>query len=456
VYDLAIIGGGPGGYAAALYAQNFDLRTVLVTRERVGGTCLLRGCIPAKTWLEAAHVFRTVARAGEFGVRVEAPGFDWSAAAARTTGVVDGLVRGLDGLLRRRGVEIRPGRGRLVSEGVEVRTEDGGVETVPARHVVVATGSVPRALPGYVVDGRRIVTSDHALGWREPPGRVAIIGAGAIGAEFASLLADLGVEVHLLEMMDQILPGMEPEAAKAVGRTFRKKGVTVRTGIRVDPPVLHEDRVVVPFGGESVEVDVVLVAVGRAPFTEGAGLEAAGVRMEGGAVVVDRETMLTSIPGVYAVGDVVAGTPQLAHVGFAEGIAAVTHLATGEAAPVPYEAVPMVVYTHPEVAQVGLTEAQARAGGRAVRTETHAMRGIGRAIIHGETGGLVKLVVSEDGPIVGATVVDPQAGEVIHELMYTVGWEAYPEEAAAFIHAHPTVSEAIGETLLAAVGHPLH
>lgn len=456
MYDVAIIGGGPGGYAAALYAHNFGLSVALVEKERIGGTCLLRGCIPAKAWLQTAEVYATVRRAGEFGVVAGEPAMDWPAALQRKNQVVDGLVKGLGGLLKARNAEILDGFGMIVPGGVEVRAADGSKRILEAKHTIVATGSIPRTIPGYDFDGQRIVSSDHALDWTAQPGRVAVIGAGAIGAEFASFLGDLGSEVYLFEMVDQVVPGMEPEAAKVLDRSFRKKGVKVHTGVGVGPASIGAGGVVVPFGEESVEVDVVLVAVGRAPVTRGVGLDAVGVSTVDGFVAVDPGTMETSAPGVYAVGDIVAGTPQLAHVGFAEGMAAITHIATGESAPVDYRAIPLVVYTHPEVASVGLTEASARAAGYDVEVTTHGMRGVGRSIIVGETGGTVKVVWEKDGPILGATVADAAAGELIHELMYAVGWEALPREAAAFIHAHPTVSEAIGETLLAAAGRPLH
>jgi dihydrolipoamide dehydrogenase len=456
VYDVVIVGGGPGGYAAALYAHNFGLSVALVEKERLGGTCLLRGCIPAKTWLQAADVFTTIKRSEEFGIKSSDPVLDWPEALARKNKVVDGLVKGLTGLLKGRKVDMKDGFGRIVEGGVEVTSGDGSVEVLATRSVIVATGSVPRAIPGYEPDGVRIVTSDEALDWTSQPDRVAVIGAGAIGAEFASFLADVGSEVHLFEVFDQVLPGMEPEAAKVLDRAFRRKGVKVRTGVEVGPARPTDSGIVVPFGDDSVEVDTVLVAVGRAPVTEGIGLEEAGIEVDRGFVAVNRETMETAKSGVYAVGDIVPGTPQLAHVAFAEAIAAVTHIATGETAPVDYRAVPMVVYTHPEVASVGLTEAQAVDQGYEVEATTHGVRGIGRSIIRGETGGTVKIVAEAGGPILGATVADPLAGEVIHELMYAVGWEALPDEAAAFIHAHPTVSEAIGETLLTAAGRSLH
>lgn len=456
MYDVVVLGGGPGGYAAALYAHNFGLSVAMVEKGRIGGTCLLRGCIPAKAWLHTADVFTTVKRSSEFGVNSSEPTLDWPAALDRKNQVVDGLVRGLSGLLSSRNVDIKQGHGRVVEGGVAVTSPDGGEETLAARSVILATGSVPRSIPGYEFDGVRVISSDEALDWIEQPGRVAVIGGGAIGCEFASFLADVGSEVHVFEMLDQILPGMEPEAAKALGRSFRKAGVKVRTGVAVGPPEFTETGVRVPVGDDSVEVDVVLVATGRAPVTEGIGLEAAGIRTDRGFVPVDQATMATTRPGVYAVGDIVAGTPQLAHVAFAEAIAAVTHIATGSTASVDYNAVPMIVYTHPEIAAVGLTEAQAREQGYDVVVADHGMRGVGRSIILGETGGTVKIIAERDGAILGATVADPAAGELIHELMYAVGWEALPAEAASFIHAHPTVSEAVGETLLSLAGRPLH
>ncbi|MFQ5553964.1 MAG: dihydrolipoyl dehydrogenase [Acidimicrobiia bacterium] len=454
--DVVIIGGGPGGYAAALYAHNFGLRTALVEKERVGGTCLLRGCIPAKSWLRTAEVFGLVRKAADFGVVTDEPKVDWAAALARKNTTVERLVKGLGGLLASRDVEIVNGFGRLEAGGVEVTDTDGGSRRLDAESVILATGSSPRSIPGYPVDGRLIVTSDEALDWEHQPGRVAIIGAGAIGCEFASLLGDLGSEVHLFEMLDQILPGMEPEAAKTLGRELRKKGVKVHTGVELAPADLGEDQVRVPFGSDAVEVDVVLVAVGRAPATGDLGLESTSVETAGGFIVVDPETQRTAEPGIFAVGDIVSGTPALAHVAFAEAISAVTFAATGNTAPVDYRAIPLVVYTHPEVASVGMTEDAARSAGLDVEVSDHGMRGVGRAIIQGETGGMVKLVAERNGPILGATIVGPAAGELIHELMYTVAWEALPGEAAALIHAHPSISEAIGETLLTAGGRSLH
>ena len=347
------------------------------------------------------------------------------------------------------------GYGRLAGDGKVVVKGDDGDSTVEAEKIILASGSHARTIPGYEIDGERIVTSDHALDWSRRPDRVGIIGAGVIGCEFASFLADVGAEVHVFEMLDQVVPGTDPETAKFLQRQLQKRGVKFHLGVGVGEPE-RGDSIVIPFDDDKVEVDVVLVSVGRGPNTDDVGLDQTKAEVDRGFVVVDPETMETSESGLYAVGDIVAGSPQLAHVGFAEGIAAVTHIATGQSQPVNYEAIPRVTYTHPEVAEVGLTVEQAEASGLEVTTTKHAFNGVGRAIIIGQNQGHAKVIALKDGPIVGASVVGPQAGEMIHELMYSVGWEALPSEAAAFIHAHPTLSEAIGETLMSAAGKSLH
>lgn len=455
MYDIVIVGGGPGGYAAALYAHNFGLSVALVEKDRPGGTCLIRGCIPAKQYLHVAEVMTTVAHAADFGVITEQPTLDWSAAKDRKNQSVEGLVNGLAGLLKKRGVEVIKGYGRLLGGGKVEVDSDGEKQTIEGRSVILASGSYPRTIPGYEIDGEKIVTSDHALDWPDRPERVAIVGGGVIGCEFASLLIDMGSEVHVFEMMDQIIPESDPEAAKMLQRQLQKRGVEFHIGVGVEAPQIG-DSVTIPIGDENIEVDVVLVSVGRGPFTDDVGLDSTAAKVDRGFVEVDPDTMLTAEPGLYAVGDIVAGTPQLAHVGFAEGIAAVTHIATGNAAPVNYQAIPRVTYTQPEVAEVGMSAEQAEAEGIEVETAKHAFNGIGRAIIIGHNQGFTKVVSRKDGPIIGATVVGPHAGELIHELMYSVGWEALPSEAAAFIHAHPTLSEAVGETLMAAAGRSLH
>jgi dihydrolipoamide dehydrogenase len=402
-----------------------------------------------------AEVFSTVTHAAEFGVVSSQPELDWQAALSRKNQTVEGLVRGLGGLLKGRGVEVVTGFGRLAGGGkVEVEGE-GGNRTLEADKIILATGSYSRTIPGYDIDGTKIVTSDHALDWETQPRRVGIIGGGVIGCEFASFLIDVGSEVHVFEMLDQIVPGTDAETAKMLQRQMQKRGVKFHIGVGVEPAEVGES-VVIPAGGERVEVDVALMAVGRGPNTEGVGLENTKAEVDRGFVKVDPDTMETAEPGLYAVGDIVAGTPQLAHAGFAEGISAVTHIGTGQPQPVNYAAIPRVTYSHPEVAEVGLTAAQAEDKGLEVETTKHAFNGVGRAIIIGQNQGHAKIVSLKGGPIIGASVVGPQAGELIHELMYSVGWEALPAEAAAFIHAHPTLSETIGETLMAAAGRSLH
>ncbi len=455
MYDIVIVGGGPGGYAAALYAHNFGLSVALVEKERPGGTCLIRGCIPAKQYLQVAEVMSTVTHSAEFGVITETPTLDWPAAKARKNKTVEGLVSGLEGLLKKRGVEVITGYGRLAGPGKVIVETDATKETIEGRAVILATGSYARSIPVYEIDGIKIVTSDHALDWPELPGRVAIIGGGVIGCEFASMLIDMGSEVHVFEMLEQIIPGSDTDAARMLQRQLQKRGVKFHIGVSVGKPEVG-DEVVVPFGDESVTVDVVLVSVGRGPFTDDVGLDTTSAEVERGFVHVNADTMETRQSGLYAVGDIVAGTPQLAHVGFAEAIAAVTHIATGETAAVNYQAIPRVTYTHPEVAEVGMSQAEAEAAGIEVDATSHAFNGVGRAIIIGQNQGFAKIVAQKNGPIIGASVVGPQAGELIHELMYSVGWEALPSEAAAFIHAHPTLSEAVGETLMSAAGRSLH
>ena len=452
-FDIVILGGGPGGYATALYARNFGLSVALVEQEKPGGTCLLRGCIPAKQWLQIAEVFSTVKNAGDFGVRTSGPELDWAAALARKDRVVNQLVTGLRGLLRRRGVEVISGRGRLSGPG-KVEVEEG--PTLAGRAVVLATGSHARSIPGWEIDGERIVTSDHAVDWSARPEKVAIIGGGVIGCEFASLLVDLGSQVHVFELEKQLIPGGDPDASRQLQRQLGKRGVKFYLKTGVGLAELTDDGVRVSFRDKSVDVDVALVAVGRGPNTEGIGLESVRAEVNRGYVQVDLETMETAEPGLFAVGDIVAGTPQLAHAAFAEGIAAATQIATGEPAPVDYRVVPRVTYTHPEVAEVGISAADAKKQGLEVEVTKHPFGGVGRALIIGQSQGMVKVVAEKDGPLLGAAVVGPQAGEMIHELMYAVGWEALPEEAAGFIHAHPTLSEAVGETLLSASGRSLH
>jgi dihydrolipoamide dehydrogenase len=460
-YDVVILGGGPGGYAAALYGASAGLSIAMVERDTVGGTCLNRGCIPAKALLQTAEVYRTATHAGDFGIMPDGDGTfrpDWQRVEERTTGVVNKLVGGLSTLLKRRRVAIVRGHGRLTADGaVEV---DG--QQLRGRAVILATGSVPRSIPGFEPDGERIVTSDHSTRSSVLPERVAVIGGGVIGSEFASVFTDVGAQTTLLEALPEgVLPiGPDREIAGVLARSLARRGTTVHAGARVTAPERSDGGLVIGFESagttEKIEVDQVLVAIGRRPVTEDIGLEAAGITVSArGFVEIDTATMTTGRPGVYAIGDVV-DTPGLAHVAYAEGIVAIQHILGETPVPVDYSGVPWVVYTHPEVAWAGLTEDQARAAGHDIEVHKHRFAGNGRAMIIGETDGMVKVVAVKDGPILGFHLVGPWASELLAEGYLAVNWQATPSDVGHFIHPHPSLSEAIGETMLTFSGRSLH
>ncbi|MCU1628145.1 MAG: dihydrolipoamide dehydrogenase [Pseudonocardia sp.] len=462
-FDVVVLGGGPGGYASALYAASAGLTVALVEKEKVGGTCLHRGCIPAKALLHAAEVFRTVSHAGAHGVRLPEgvqPEPDWPAANSRKAGIVSQLHKGLSGLLKRRKVTVVNGWGRLTADGAV--SVDG--QTLRGRAVIVCAGSVPRAIPGMEVDGVRVVTSDHSTNSDADrlPERVAVIGGGVIGAEFASVYTDLKVDTTLLEALPHgVLPiGPDRDVADVLARSLKKRGTTIHAEARVGTLEQTSNGVVVPFetprGSDKIEVDQVLVSIGRRPVTEDIGAAEAGMRIDRrGFVEVDTATMQTSRPGVYAIGDCV-GTPGLAHVAYAEAMVAVDHILGDNPPPVDYAKVPWVVYTHPEVAWTGMTEAEARAAGHDVEVHKHALAGNGRAMILGETDGLVKVVAARGGPILGFHLVGPWASELLHEGYLAVNWEALPSDVGRLVHAHPSLAEAIGETMITFSGRSLH
>jgi dihydrolipoamide dehydrogenase len=456
-FDVVVLGGGPGGYAAALYGASAGLNIAMIEETRVGGTCLHRGCIPAKELLQTAEVLRTVRNAKEFGVDAGQPTLDLPTSMARKQQVVDKLTKGLESLLKGRKVTVVPGTGSIVDAAAHhVRVSDGSELIGDA--LILATGSLPRDLPGIQFDGDRILSSDHLLELEEVPARTAIIGGGAIGCEFASYLADVGSEVTLLEALPNILPGVDKQAADVVARAFKKRGVKVLTGVTVegvDRGGTLSVRYLTAEGAQSVEVDKVVVSVGRRPRSEGIGLEGSGVVVdERGWVEVD-DHLRTSVPGVYAVGDLVA-TPALAHVGFAEAIVAIRTILGEDVVPVDYDKVPWGIYCHPEVAFSGITEAAAKERGYDVVTSVHRFGGNSRALIMGEPDGLVKIVAERDGPVLGVFIAGPWATELLAEGYLAVNWEATAEDLGALIHPHPTLSELFGESALALTGRSLH
>lgn len=460
-YDVVVIGGGPGGYAAALYGASAGLTVALVEDGALGGTCLNRGCIPAKALLQTAEVYRTAAQAADFGVIADGAGTfttDWAKVSQRTNGIVDRLVGGLSGLIKRRKIELVVGRGRLTETGAV--SVNGTVLRGGA--VVIATGSVPRTLPGFEFEGELIVSSDHSTRSASLPERVAVVGGGVIGSEFASVFTDVGVHTTLLEALPGgVLPvGPDPELADVLRKALVKRGTTIHAGAKVSPPERSEGGIVLGFeangSSEKIEVDQVLVATGRRPVSADMGLAEAGIQVSGkGFIEVDTTTMATTRPGVYAVGDVV-DTPGLAHVAYAEAIVAIKAILGEPPDPVDYARVPWVVYTHPEVAWAGYTEDAAKAAGYDIVVHKHKFAGNGRAMIIGDTDGMVKVVAQRDGPILGVHVVGPWASELIAEGYLAVNWQALPEEVGAFIHPHPSLSEAVGETMLALTGRALH
>ena len=457
-YDIVVIGGGPGGYATALYGAAAGLSVAVVEKEKVGGTCLHRGCIPAKEFLETASVFRTVAGAKEFGIQADQPTVDFKASAARKQKVVDQLWKGLQGLMKNRKITTVPGTGSLHA-GRTVKVDDG-TELV-GRHVVLASGSVPRTLPGFDVDGRFVLTSDEVLDLQQLPGSAAVIGGGAIGCEFASMLSDLGTQVTVLEALPKLLPGCDADVVDVVARSFKRRAIDVRTGVSVEGHEPDGDQTTVHLGGgESVAVDAVVVSVGRRPLSDGLDLGGTAVEVDDKGFVTVDDHMRTGEEGVYAVGDLV-NTPQLAHVGFAEAIVAVKDMLGETPVPVDYSRVPWCIYCRPEVAFAGPGEQAARDAGIDVVTSKIRYAGNSRALIVGDAEGLVKVIAEKRpdgkaGRIVGVHMVGPWVTEQLGQGYLAVNWEALPEEVGLFIQPHPTLSETFGEAMLSLTGRGLH
>lgn len=452
--DLVVLGGGSGGYAAALRASELGMTVVMVEKDKVGGTCLHRGCIPTKALLHSAETVDVIKEAGQFGIQGTFTGVDMAGVNAYKGKVVEGLYKGLSGLVKSRGIEVVQGTGRLVSPtAVEVDVEGKG-RVIEARHVLLATGSVPKSLPGLELDGTRVISSDHALGLERVPASAVILGAGAIGCEFASVWASFGAEVTIVEALPHLVPLEEESSSKLLERAFRKRGIKQELGARFSSVEHTTTGVQVNLeGGKTIDAELLLVAVGRGPVSDGIGYEQVGVEMERGYVKVDAYCQ-TSVPTISAVGDLIP-TLQLAHVGFAEGILVAERLAGLQVTPVDYDGVPRVTYSHPEVASVGITSKQAKDRGYDVIEATYDLAGNGKAKILG-TAGAVKVIAQKDGPVLGVHMVGDRVGELIAEAQLITNWEALPGEVAQLIHPHPTMSEAVGEAHLALAGKPLH
>ncbi|GHC63759.1 dihydrolipoyl dehydrogenase [Streptomyces cinnamoneus] len=452
VFDLVILGGGSGGYAAALRGAQLGLDVALIEKDKLGGTCLHRGCIPTKALLHAGEIADQAREAEQFGVKAALEGIDIAGVHKYKDDVISGLYKGLQGLVASRKITYVTGEGRLSSPtSVEV-----GGQTYTGRHVLLATGSVPKSLPGLTIDGDRVISSDHALVLDRVPKSAIVLGGGVIGVEFASAWKSFGVDVTIVEALPHLVPVEDENSSKLLERAFRKRGINFSLGSRFSGVEYTADGVKVSLeNGKTFEAELLLVAVGRGPVSQGLGYEEAGVAMDRGYVLVD-EYMQTNVPTISAVGDLVP-TLQLAHVGFAEGILVAERLAGLKPVPVDYDGVPRVTYCHPEVASVGITEAKAKElyGADKVVALKYNLAGNGKSKIL-KTAGEIKLVQVRDGAVVGVHMVGDRMGEQVGEAQLIYNWEALPAEVAQLIHAHPTQSEALGEAHLALAGKPLH
>ena len=450
-FDIVVLGGGSGGYAAALRASELGKSVALIEKDKVGGTCLHRGCIPTKALLHAAEVAEHVRDAASVGVTATLTGIDPVGVRTYREGIVAKKFKGLEGLVKARGITTVAGTGRLNAD----RTVSVGDDIYAGTDVVLATGSYGRTLPGLDIGGR-IITSEQALALDVIPERVLILGGGVIGVEFASVWRSFGSEVTIIEALPHLVPNEDIALSKGLERAFRRRGIQYSLGVRFQTAVQDDSSVIVTLeDGKEFSADYLLVAVGRGPVTADLGFEEAGVKLDRGFVTVD-ENLRTGVPGLWAVGDIVPGL-QLAHRGFQQGIAVAERIAGLTPVNIPDLQIPKVTYSSPEVASVGVTEAAAIAehGADAISAYEYNLAGNGKSEIIG-TGGLVKVVRLKDGPVIGVHLLGDRVGELITEGQLAVAWEAHPEDIAPLIHAHPTQSEALGEAFLALAGKPLH
>ncbi|GGQ52903.1 dihydrolipoyl dehydrogenase [Couchioplanes caeruleus subsp. azureus] len=451
-FDIVILGAGSGGYAAALRAAELNLSVALIDKAELGGTCLHRGCIPTKALLHAAELADQTRESEQFGVKADLIGIDMAGVNAYKDGVVSRLYKGLQGLLKQDKITVVQGAGKLVAKD----TVEVNGQRYTGRNIILATGSYSRSLPGLEVDGTRVLTSEHALKLDRVPSSAIVLGGGVIGVEFASVWKSFGADVTILEALPRLVAAEDEEVSKAVERAFRKRKINFKVGKPFEKVEHTENGVRATIaGGETVEAEILLVAVGRGPTTQGLGYEEQGITLDRGFVITN-ERLHTGVGNIYAVGDIVPGL-QLAHRGFQQGIFVAEEIAGMRPAVIDEAGIPRVTYSDPEVASVGLTEAKAKEqyGADKVTTYNYNLGGNGKSQIL-KTQGFIKLVRVADGPVVGVHMVGARMGELVGEAQLIYNWEAFPAEVAQLVHAHPTQNEALGEAFLALAGKPLH
>jgi dihydrolipoamide dehydrogenase len=449
-FDLVILGGGSGGYACALRAAQLGLSVALIEKDKLGGTCLHRGCIPTKALLHAGEIADSTRHAADFGVNADFQSMDMLGVNAYKDGVVGKLYKGLQGLVKSRNVTFVEGHGKLVGKNqIDV---SGTIYT--GKNIVLATGSYPKTLPGLEIDGRQIVTSEEAMSFDYVPHSVIVLGGGVIGCEFASVWNSFGSQVTIIEGLPRLIALEDETSSKQLERAFRKRGINLEVGVRFASATKDDAGVTVTLeNGATHTAEILLVAVGRGPVSDNIGYEDQGITMDRGYVIVD-EKCRTNVPGIWAVGDLIP-TLQLAHVGFGEGILVAEEIAGLNPRPINYDGVPRVTYSEPEVASVGLTTAQAKERGHDVIELAYDLAGNGKANIL-KTSGSIKIVAEKNGPVLGIHMVGSRVGELLAEAQLIYNWEATADDVAPLIHAHPTMSEAMGEAHLALAGKPLH
>ena len=449
-FDLVILGGGSGGYAAALRGAQLGLTVALIESDKVGGTCLHRGCIPTKALLHSAEIADGAREGSKFGVKSTLNGMDMDGVNAYKDGVINKLYKGLSGLVKSRGIVFVEGHGKLVAKDT---VEVAGVKYT-GKNIILATGSYAKTLPGLEIDGERIITSDHGTKLNYVPKSVIVLGGGVIGSEFASVWKSFGSEVTIVEGLPRLIALEDESSSKQLERAFRKRGINLELGVRFASAVKNKKDVTVTLeDGKSLTAELLMVAVGRGPVSDNIGYQEQGITMDRGYVIVD-DKCRTNIPGIWAVGDLIP-TLQLAHVGFAEGILVAEEIAGLNPRPINYDGIPRVTYSDPEVASVGLTTAEAKNRGHDVVELTYDLAGNGKAQIL-NTSGSIKLVARKDGPVLGIHMVGARVGELLAEAELIYNWEARASDVAPLIHAHPTLSEAMGEAHMALAGKPLH